>query len=41
LARFPPSLPKSYRSGFTTDYRNYFLGFRVARIIKNASEKQR
>lgn len=35
---FPPSLPKSYRSGFTTDYRNYFLGFRVARILKNASE---
>ena len=35
---YPPSLPKSYRSSFTTDYRNYFLGFRVVRILQDPSE---
>jgi formylglycine-generating enzyme required for sulfatase activity len=30
---YPQFLRSSYRSSFTTDYRNYFLGFRVARSL--------
>jgi formylglycine-generating enzyme required for sulfatase activity len=30
---YPQFLRSSYRTRFTTDYRNYFLGFRVARTL--------
>jgi formylglycine-generating enzyme required for sulfatase activity len=32
---YPQFLRSSYRSTFTTDYRNYFLGFRVGRALTN------